>query len=110
MKKTATTAQVRRIKRSTRTTAGFNAIAIKTAIPSQIKTVRTLSRSDTAIENTSTDTKILAITRKGTSKTTRRGASPISTWRGEPSIVDETDTPRTRPRSLSSSIPMLRHG
>ena len=52
---TVTTAQVRRITRSTWTTAGFSATAMNRARPTQISTVRTLASSDTAIVNTNTE-------------------------------------------------------
>src|SRR6476646_4099639 len=75
---TVTTAQVRRITRSTWTTAGFSATAMNTARPTQIRTVRTLASSDTAIVNTNTENSTFAITRSGMSSTTWRGTSPTA--------------------------------
>ena len=89
-----TTAQVRRITRSTWTTAGFSATAMNRARPTQIRTVRTLASSETVIVNTSTENSTFAITRSGTSSTTWRGTSPTAILpEARPTVEDTAALP-----------------
>src|SRR6476646_104393 len=101
---TVTTAQVRRITRSTWTTAGFSATAMNTARPTQIRTVRTLASSDTAIVNTSTENSTFAITRSGTSRTTCRGTSPTAIWPERRPTVEDTVALRSSARELEFTV------
>ncbi len=118
---TVTTAQVRRITRSTWTTAGFSATAMNSARPTQISTVRTLASSDTATVNTNTETSTFAITRSGMSSTTVRGVSPTAILpEARPTVEDTAAAPSSArelvltllsvPRAWSRQTPRLLSG
>ncbi len=89
-KNTVTTAQFRRITRSTRTTAGFSAMAMNTAMPTHTSTVRTLSSNETAMVNTRIAASTFATVRSGTSSTIRWGESVIATRLAATPIVEVT--------------------
>ena len=80
---TTTTAAVRRIHRSANATSGFSTIARNRAIPNQTITVRTVSSSDTTIENARTSASTLATVRACTSSMMRCGCVSIATRRLE---------------------------
>src|SRR6476659_2178968 len=107
---TVTTAQVRRITRSTWTTAGFSATAMNTARPTQIRTVRTLASSDTAIVNTNTENSTFAITRSGMSSTTWRGTSPTAILPEARPMVEDTVALPSSARELVFTLPTVPRG